>query len=720
MVIRAHPLNDRIDRTLSKRPPEPTPVPDIERPAVHPVKILQRLTLAPHSLRPDDLLLLQRTIGNRAVGQLLAQLPSPIQAKLKVNAPGDEYEREADRVADEVTRKPAMQQEALDEDQQPEIMTKRAPAQTAGGAFEAGEAFEQQLRATRGQGKPLPARLRKEFETKLGADFSGVRVHTDALADQLNQSIQAKAFTTRQDVFFRRGEYNPNSSTGQQTLAHELTHVVQQAGGRPAQGQAPAVSTAADFSVQRLVSKEDFQNLAGAPSTKSKLDKKGGTYTDILNKLQEYEKAKTPAKKTETLNTLKTLCTKWITSHTRAVLGSGEREAKATKDLRKAEYIPGLLEEVKAELGEAYDRSVETPTAITQQAALALQGAAAAATKDLKEAPASRYMLALYASVENKHLLPFAQKRLELTIKNKKKIFGKPKTSKDIKKAAASFVVEEKIVKEQGQVMTDKEKNEAIDEIIDASGEVGHTWVKLRKYGKDDKLLAEHSFGFYPLKGYNRPELSVPGEVVYGDKQHDADADQSANYYDLTANQYSDALAAALGIMRTRPDYKLVDYNCTAFSKDIVKAAGQKFPEKAFMRVPGNAVSAVSGIGWGEAYNPNALYGKMNPRASVCIPSSAQQPQGLTLGAFSLGGVEEASHENPVDILGQHIKQPLTLTDAIYASPAGRYNQVVIKAGTDIKLVNVFEDYAKFDVAHAGYHETTDLAELCAALGLGS
>lgn len=183
------------------------------------------------------------------------------------------------------------------------------------------------------------------------------------------------------------------------------------------------------------------------------------------------------------------------------------------------------------------------------------------------------------------------------------------------------------------------------------SGEVGHTWVKLRKYDKDDKLLVEHSFGFYPLKGYNRPELAVPGEVVYGDDEHDADADQSANYYDLTANQYSDALTAALGIMRTRPDYKLVDYNCTVFAKEIVKAAGQEFPGKVFMRVPGNAVRAVSGIGWGEAYNPNALYGKMNPRASVYTPSGAG---GLTLGAFSLGGVEETSQsENLVDIIGK-------------------------------------------------------------------
>nr|MCM0593799.1 DUF4157 domain-containing protein [Gloeotrichia echinulata DEX184] len=64
-----------------------------------------------------------------------------------------------------------------------------------------------------------------------GADFSGVKVHTDGQSDQLNRSIQARAFTTGQDVFFRQGEYNPGSRGGQELIAHELTHVVQQNGG---------------------------------------------------------------------------------------------------------------------------------------------------------------------------------------------------------------------------------------------------------------------------------------------------------------------------------------------------------------------------------------------------------------------------------------------------------------------------------------------------------
>ncbi|MEH2453218.1 eCIS core domain-containing protein [Nostoc sp.] len=73
--------------------------------------------------------------------------------------------------------------------------------------------------------------IREPMEQGFGADFSRVKVHTDTQADQLNRSIQAKAFTTEQDVFFRQGAYEPGSRGGQELIAHELTHVVQQNGG---------------------------------------------------------------------------------------------------------------------------------------------------------------------------------------------------------------------------------------------------------------------------------------------------------------------------------------------------------------------------------------------------------------------------------------------------------------------------------------------------------
>ncbi|MFQ5433400.1 MAG: DUF4157 domain-containing protein [Anaerolineae bacterium] len=96
--------------------------------------------------------------------------------------------------------------------------------------------IEQSIQSARGSGQSLPSNVRAPMENAFGTDFSGVKVHTDSQSDTLNQSLQARAFTTGQDIFFRQGEYNPGSSGGQELLAHELTHVVQQ-GGSEAQRQ---------------------------------------------------------------------------------------------------------------------------------------------------------------------------------------------------------------------------------------------------------------------------------------------------------------------------------------------------------------------------------------------------------------------------------------------------------------------------------------------------
>jgi hypothetical protein len=83
----------------------------------------------------------------------------------------------------------------------------------------------------KGGGAPLDGALRGEMESRLGADFSDVRVHTDARASASAQSVQAKAYTVGSDVVFQSDQWSPNSDEGKQTLAHELTHVVQQRSG---------------------------------------------------------------------------------------------------------------------------------------------------------------------------------------------------------------------------------------------------------------------------------------------------------------------------------------------------------------------------------------------------------------------------------------------------------------------------------------------------------
>jgi len=83
----------------------------------------------------------------------------------------------------------------------------------------------------RGGGSPLPEGLRTEMEARLGADFGGVRVHTDAAATASAESVGAHAYTVGNDVVFRADQWDPGRAAGRRTLAHELTHVVQQASG---------------------------------------------------------------------------------------------------------------------------------------------------------------------------------------------------------------------------------------------------------------------------------------------------------------------------------------------------------------------------------------------------------------------------------------------------------------------------------------------------------
>ncbi|MBD3251055.1 DUF4157 domain-containing protein, partial [Candidatus Uhrbacteria bacterium] len=167
--------------------------------------------------------------------------PPPLQPKLTIGQPNDPYEQEADRVArqvvDHINAPPKIQAKAP---HQPMSVGERKPSpldhlpaqrvqrQATGGEMDASPDLESSIQRARGGGLPLDNGIRAKMEGAFGADFSGVRVHTDGTSDQLNQSIQAKAFTTGQDVFFRKGAYEPGSRGGQELLAHELTHVVQQ------------------------------------------------------------------------------------------------------------------------------------------------------------------------------------------------------------------------------------------------------------------------------------------------------------------------------------------------------------------------------------------------------------------------------------------------------------------------------------------------------------
>lgn len=155
-----------------------------------------------------------------------------IQTKLTIGQPDDPYEQEADQVADQVMRMP----EPTAPHQQASAITAPTPLQLKSNSDSkphSPSSLEARLNARKGQGRSLPEPTQSFMESRFGQDFSQVRVHADSEAAQLNQSLNAQAFTYGRDVLFGAGKYRPDSETGQQLIAHELTHVLQQTGQRP-------------------------------------------------------------------------------------------------------------------------------------------------------------------------------------------------------------------------------------------------------------------------------------------------------------------------------------------------------------------------------------------------------------------------------------------------------------------------------------------------------
>lgn len=155
---------------------------------------------------------------------LLVLLPG-LQPRLMVGAPDDPAEREAERLADLVTRPPERVPEAGGESQARRVSS-RPPASTAGIA--APRMVEQALGS---QGEPLDGQARSHLEGRFGANFSAVRVHTGAVAAASARSVHAEAYAVGPHLVFGAGRYAPATAAGRRLLAHELTHVLQQAPG---------------------------------------------------------------------------------------------------------------------------------------------------------------------------------------------------------------------------------------------------------------------------------------------------------------------------------------------------------------------------------------------------------------------------------------------------------------------------------------------------------
>lgn len=233
----------------------------------------------------------------------LQHRPKTIQPKLEIGQPNDQYEQEADAVADRVVggsnapalqmknrgkynlqmaplpsnpmvqmkgngkynlqmaplpSNPMLQMEAMKEEEEKvqmqgmdeeedmvqmkcteceeeeKVQKKPVIQMDADGTAQASPELASQLSANKGKGQALGKEVQQDIGNKMGVDLSGVNIHTDSTAAQLSQDLGAKAFTHGNDIYFNERQYNPSSSEGKHLLAHELTHTVQQSGGRDA------------------------------------------------------------------------------------------------------------------------------------------------------------------------------------------------------------------------------------------------------------------------------------------------------------------------------------------------------------------------------------------------------------------------------------------------------------------------------------------------------
>jgi hypothetical protein len=160
-----------------------------------------------------------------------------IQRKLSIGAVNDPAEHEADAVADTVMRMPEsnlIQRKCSHCEEEEKAQRKPLVSfiqKKEAGTHIASNSVSNQIQSTKGSGKALPSATKSFMESRLGADFSNVNIHTDNKAANLSQELHAHAFTVGNDIYFNEGKFSPQSSDGKRLLAHELTHVLQQNAG---------------------------------------------------------------------------------------------------------------------------------------------------------------------------------------------------------------------------------------------------------------------------------------------------------------------------------------------------------------------------------------------------------------------------------------------------------------------------------------------------------
>lgn len=193
---------------------------------------------------------LRQRLGNQGTQALMVARSSPAAiACMRVSSPSDPAEAEARSVASRVMTMAA-----------PEPITRAGAGAGVQRATSAAPGPAPALAGiTSAGGAPLPAPVRNFMEPRFGADFGNVRIHTGEAAAAQSAKLNANAFAVGQHVFFGRGQYQPDTASGKELIAHELTHTIQQ-------GAAPQIKRSAALAVTEQVSPHVQRDFLGIPN----------------------------------------------------------------------------------------------------------------------------------------------------------------------------------------------------------------------------------------------------------------------------------------------------------------------------------------------------------------------------------------------------------------------------------------------------------------------
>jgi len=205
--------------------------------------------------------------------------PSRGAGGLRIGAPADAFEREADRVAYAVLAADGMRARWTFADVAVvPALRRKCDCGASGGECEECKAKKLQRKAEtsvaaaaappivesalRSPGRPMAPSARSFFESRFGADFSAVRIHADDLGDRSARAVGARAYTVGDHIVFKRGSYDLDSASGRRLLAHELAHVLQNS--TSFLRRAPDAAALKDFDerVEKLKKLDAFKKLS--------------------------------------------------------------------------------------------------------------------------------------------------------------------------------------------------------------------------------------------------------------------------------------------------------------------------------------------------------------------------------------------------------------------------------------------------------------------------